>query len=72
MELNQEQRTFITREFTRNPAIINFIANGLIAWLTYGGRAGIPVWGTEGIISDIILTLFLLPFLTCLIVIIVY
>jgi cytochrome P450 len=41
----------------------------VIAWLLYQDQPVVRFWGPEGMIVDILLTSFLLPFLTCLIVV---
>ena len=69
MVLTEEHRLLFGRSFIIVPAIINFILNGLIAWLTFRGRRSVAVWGSGGIVTDTILTLFLLPALTCLLVV---
>jgi cytochrome P450 len=69
MVFTTAQRQFLGRSFFINPAVINFVVNGLLAWLIFGSRPLVTVWGTEGIVADTVLTFFLLPFLTCLIVV---
>ena len=68
MILNKEQRLLLSRSFIITPAVINFILNGVIAFATYRSRSSVALWGADGMSIDIILTSFLLPFLTCLIV----
>jgi cytochrome P450 len=66
MKLSSEQRSLMRRSFFLNPIIINFLLNGLIAWMIYGRSPTIPV---STLIVDTLLTCFLIPFLTCLIVV---
>jgi cytochrome P450 len=66
MMLSSEQRSLMRRSFLLNPIIINFVLNGLIAWLVYGRTPTIPV---STLLIDTLLTCFLIPFLTCLIVV---
>ena len=66
MNLSFEQRALLRRSFVLNPIIINFVLNGLIAWLVYGRSPTIPV---STVTADALLTCFLIPFLTCLIVV---
>ncbi len=70
MVLAQEHRRLLRRSFILAPAIINFVLNGSIAWYVYSGRPFVSVWGADGeIIADVLATSFLLPFLTCFVVV---
>jgi hypothetical protein len=68
MQLSEKHRHWLIREQVIGPAAINFALNAGIAWLIFRGRGVVPLWGEGGIAQDAIATLFLLPFLTCLIV----
>ena len=68
MDLSEKHRSWLIREQVIAPAAINFVLNAGIAWLIFRGRGVVPLWGEGGIAPDAIATLFLLPFLTCLIV----
>ena len=68
MRLSEKHRAWLIREQVIAPAAINFALNAGIAWLIFRGRGLVPLWGEGGIAQDAIATLFLLPFLTCLIV----
>ena len=51
-------------------ALINVVVNAGIAWLSVGGRSQIPLWappllGGPSTTTDTVATLFLLPFITC-------
>jgi hypothetical protein len=66
--LSVAHRSYLVREQVITPALVNCALNGIIAWLMFRSRPSIPVWGGGGLVFDTIATLFLLPFLTCLIV----
>ncbi|HSG17692.1 MAG TPA: cytochrome P450 [Anaerolineae bacterium] len=66
MMLSTDQRSLMRRSFVLNPAVINFLLNGLIAWLIYGRT---PIILLPTLTIDTLLTCFLIPFLTCLIVV---
>ena len=66
MMLLSEQRSLVRRSFVLSPIIINFLVNGLIAWIIYGRTPTIPI---ATLIVDTLLTCFLIPFLTCLVVV---
>jgi len=66
--LSEKHRAWLIREQVIAPAAINFALNAGIAWLLFRGRGVVSLWGEGGIAQDAIATLFLLPFLTCLIV----
>lgn len=61
-------RSYLVREQVITPALVNCALNGIIAWFIFRARSNVPVWGDGGLVFDTIATLFLLPFLTCLIV----
>ncbi len=60
-------RTRILVEQAVGAGVVNLLLNGAIAWLVFRGAATVPLWGTQGIASDLLCTGFLLPFLTSLI-----
>ena len=64
--LSSEQRSLMRRSFFLNPIVINFVLNALSAWIVYGRTPTIPV---STLVVDTLLTCFLIPFLTCLIVV---
>ena len=68
MTLSEKHRAYLIREQVIAPALINFALNAVIAWLIFRGRGSVPLWGEGGMAQDSLATLFLLPFLTCLIV----
>jgi hypothetical protein len=67
MTLSPPQRSFFMQEQIIGPAVINFVLNGLIAWLVFRTRALVPLWGDTSIAADVTSTLFILPLVTCLI-----
>lgn len=50
-------------------ADINFLINAVIAWALFRALPVVPLWGPQSIMVDTLWTAFLLPFLSCLIVI---
>jgi hypothetical protein len=50
------------------PFALNFVLNGAIAWAMFRGVESVPFLGQSGIVGDTLITSFLLPFATCLIV----
>ena len=68
MLLDQTQRQFIIRDFVTTPLIVNLLLNGFIGWFTFGGRSNMPFLGADGVAMDVLLTAFILTFVTCLIV----
>ncbi len=68
MTLSAEQRRYLVREQMIAPAIFNFALNAAIAWLLFRSLSTVPLWGASSLAVDTLVTLFLLPFLTCLIV----
>jgi hypothetical protein len=66
--ISEAHRSYLIREQVMTPVLMNVALNGIIAWLIFRARPIIPVWGEGGLVLDTIATLFLLPFLTCLIV----
>lgn len=64
--LTPKQRTFLTREQTIGPALFNLALNAGLAWLVFRKHAPVPLWGDPSIGGDLLATLFLLPFFTCL------
>ena len=49
-------------------ALVNLLFNGFLAWLSYGRRPVVTVWWGDGYAIDLILTYFLLSFITTLLV----
>jgi hypothetical protein len=68
MTLSPEQRRFLWIGQTVPPFVINVLLNGAIAWAIFRGAATIPLWGASSIGGDTLVTSFLLPAITCLIV----
>jgi len=73
MQLSAEQRRFLIREQIIGSGVVNVLANGVIAWITFRSFALVPMWGPlswkqQSIAWDIIATTFCLPWLTCMVV----
>ena len=68
MELSDRHRRFLLIEQGAIPTVFNFVLNGAIAWALFGSVAAVPLWGESSVGVDLLVTAFLLPFLTCLIV----
>jgi len=68
MELSQEHRRFLLIDQCLIPTIVNFVMNGLIAWLLNRSASTIPLWQGSSVALDLIATAFILPFAICIIV----
>ena len=68
MELSDRHRRFLLIEQIAVPTVINLVINGLIAWAVFRSAAAIPLWGESSVGIDLLVTGFLLPFLTCVII----
>lgn len=64
--LTPAQRAFLRNEQTIVPAIFNLALNAGLAWLLFRKHTPVPLWGDPSIAGDMLGTLFLLPFFTCL------
>jgi hypothetical protein len=60
-------RHYLVTEHAIGAAVVNFVLNGLIAWLAFGHLEVVPMWGQQSIVGDTIGTVFVLAALTCLI-----
>lgn len=67
MQLSSAHRRFLWFDQGLLPAVINFLIVGFIAWAMFGSQATIPIWGSTSVVSELVATGFLLPFITCLI-----
>ena len=68
MELSKQHRRFLLIEQGAVPTAFNFVINGFIAWALFRSAAAVPLWGESSVGVDLLITAFLLPFLTCVIV----
>ena len=68
MELSDQHRRFLLIEQGAVPTVFNFVLNGAIAWALFRSVATVPLWGASIVGVDLLVTAFLLPFLTCVIV----
>lgn len=66
--LSPAQRRFLLLDNGVGPLVVNFLINGIIAWLLFRNATRVPMWGQSSIAGDTIATSFLLPAITCLIV----
>ncbi len=68
MAFSTEHRRFLLVHQAAVPAVFNLVLNAAIAWALMRGHAELELWGEAGVGPDLLITGFLLPFLTCLIV----
>ena len=68
MSLSNEHRRYLLVNQMAVPAIFNVVLNGLLAWLILRHNAFLTLWGEGAVGPDLLLTAFLLSFLSCLIV----
>jgi hypothetical protein len=68
MALSAAHRRLLIVDNGVGAAAFNFALNGAIAWLLFRSATHVPLWGQPSIAGDTLITAFLLPFLTCLIV----
>ena len=68
MKLSERHRRFLLIEQGVVPAVFNFALNAGIAWALFRSVATIPLWGESSVGGDLLVTAFLLPFLTSVIV----
>lgn len=68
MALSREHRRFLIVDQGVGATVVNFLLNGAIAWSLFRSAVRVPLWGESSIAGDTIVTAFLLPLLTCLIV----
>jgi hypothetical protein len=64
MPLTQSQQRFMLVDQTAIPFVINISATSLISWFAFKSESAIPLWGNPSISVDLILTAFILSFLT--------
>lgn len=69
MELSNRHRRFLLVSQCGIQTVVNFLINGLIAWLIHRSSTTVAIWdGLEGIVLDLLLTGLFLPFFVCVIV----
>jgi len=69
MKLSRSQQQYLLLGHCLAPFVINFILNGLLGLVMFGGMSMVPVWGLETSAGpDLLGTCFFLPAVTCLIV----
>ncbi len=65
--ISDEHRAYLIRTQLVGPAVINFALSASIAWYLYHEAPYILVWHPRGIVTDAVISLFVISFLTCLI-----
>lgn len=68
MALAASHRRFLLVDQAIIPFAFNFVLNGAIAYAIFRSAESVPFLGQSSILGDTLITSFLLPFLTCLIV----
>jgi hypothetical protein len=68
MALSAEHRRLLVIDNGVGSAVFNFLLNGAIAWGLFRTATAVPLWGQQSVAGDTLITGFLLPFFTCLIV----
>jgi len=64
MAISGRHLRFICIEQGIIPVVFNFFLNGFIAWMVFQSMESVPLWGQTSLGVDLLLTAFLLPFLT--------
>ena len=67
MTIPDEHRAFLIRTQLVGPAAVNFTLNASIAWYLYRQAPYISVWHPQGIVTDAVISLFVISFLACLV-----
>lgn len=65
--ISDRHRHFLIIDYGVVPTVLNFFINGLICWAVFQSAETMSLWGLSGIGIDLLVTAFLLPFLTCVI-----
>lgn len=68
MPLAPHYRRFLIVDQGLVAFVINFVLNGGIAYVLFRGAQSVPFLGPSSIVGDTVVTSFLLPFATCMIV----
>ena len=68
MMLSDRHKRFLIVDQGVVPTIFNFVLNGLICWALFRTAESVPLWGESSVGVDLLVTAFVLPFLTALIV----
>jgi hypothetical protein len=61
-------RRLLVLDLGLGAGLFNFALNAAIAWLVFHSTERVPLWGETSVAGDTLITAFVLPFLTCLIV----
>ena len=65
--LSDRHKRFLIIEQGIVPTIFNFVVNGIICWTLFRTAELVPLWGESSVGIDLLVTAFVLPFLTALI-----
>jgi len=68
MALSSYHWRFLAIQESAVPALINFVFNGTIAWWLFRSATFVPFSGPSSIAGDTLVTSFLLPLLSCLVI----
>ena len=68
MALTAPHRRFLLVDQGLVPFALNFVLNGAIAYALFRSAKSVPFLGQSSIVGDTLVTSFLLPFATCMIV----
>jgi len=68
MALSSYHWRFLAIHQSAVPALINFVLNGAIAWWLFRSAVFVPFSGPSSIAGDTLITSFLLPLLSCLVI----
>lgn len=68
MALSAAHRRLLVLDLGVGASVFNFALNGAIAWVLFRSLSSVPLWGDRSVAGDTLITAFLLPLLTCLIV----
>ena len=66
--LSDRHKRFLIVDQGVVPTIFNFLLNGLICWALFRTAESVSLWGESSVGVDLLVTAFVLPFLTTLIV----
>jgi len=67
MKISDQHWRFLLIEQGAAPTLFNLLLNGLIAWFLFRSVESLSLWGEPSVGIDLLVTAFLLPFLTCVI-----
>lgn len=68
MNLSPQHRRFLFIEQAAGGAVINLAIAALLGWLLFRDAERVPMTGAQSAVTDTIVSAFMIPFVTCLIV----